>query len=160
MAKKNLYLLTLAFCLFGLSFCKRPKEPDYIDFQHLRLAKAGLDQSRITFDLRYYNPNNFRMQLKEARVDVYFNDKFVGNSVLDTLIEIPKADTFLIPVAMDVKLKSLLANAAQLLLNPDVMVKLNGNAKVGRGGIFVNVPINYEGKQRIDIFGRDSTSMR
>jgi len=91
------------------------------------------------------------MQLKSAQVDVYFNDKFVGHSVLDTLIDIPQKDTFLIPVYMDVKLKSLLANAAQLLLNPDVMVKLNGNAKVGRSGIFVNVPINYEGRQRIDL---------
>ena len=160
MANKPTLLLALALCLFGLSFCKRPKEPDYIDFQHLRLAKAGLDQSRITFDLRYYNPNDFRMQLKEAQVDVYFNDKFVGHSVLDTLIEIPKKDTFLIPVSMDVKLKNLLANAAQLLLNPDVNVRLNGNARVGKGGIFVNVPINYEGKQRIDIFARDSTYLK
>jgi LEA14-like dessication related protein len=160
MAKKNLYLLSLAFCLFGLSFCKRPKEPDYIDFQNLRLVKAGLDQSRITFDLRYYNPNNFKMQLKEGQMDVFFNNKFVGHSVIDTLIDIPKKDTFFIPVYMDVKLKNLLANAAQLLLNPDVLVKLNGNAKVGKGGIFVNVPINYEGKQRIDIFARDSTTLK
>ena len=160
MAKKIAYTLSLAFCLFGLSFCKKPKEPDYIDFQHLKLAKAGLDRSMITFDLRYYNPNSFRMQLKEAQVDVYFNNKFVGHSTLDSLINIPKQDTFSIPVAMEVKLKDLLANAAQLLLNPDVMVKLNGNARLGKGGIFVNVPINYEGKQRIDLLGRDSTSMK
>jgi hypothetical protein len=100
------------------------------------------------------------MQLKTAQVDVFFNEKFVGHSVLDTLINIPKADTFLIPVSMDVKLKNLLSNAAQLLLNPDVMVKLNGNAKIGRGGIFVNVPINYEGKQRIDLLGRDSAYLK
>lgn len=150
----------MAVCLFGLSFCKKPKQPDYIDFQHLRLAKAGLDQSRITFDLRYYNPNNFGVQLKEVKVDVYFNNKFVGHSVLDTVINVPKKDTFLIPVYMDVKLKDLLANAAQLLLKPDVMVKLNGNARVSKGGISMNVPINYEGKQRLDLFGRDSTTSK
>lgn len=150
----------MAFCLFGLSFCGKPKQPDYIDFQHLRLAKAGLDQSRITFDLRYYNPNNFGVQLKEAQVDVFFNDKFIGHSVLDTVISVPKKDTFLIPVYMDVKLKNLVSNAAQLLLNPDVMVRLDGNARVSKGGISMNVPIKYEGKQRIDLFARDSTSLR
>jgi hypothetical protein len=31
---------------------------------------------------------------------------------------------------------------------------------VGKGGIFVNVPINYEGKQRLDIFARDSTMLK
>jgi LEA14-like dessication related protein len=157
MAKNSLLLLALAFCLFGLSFCKKPKEPDYIDFQHLRLAKAGLDQSRITFDLRYYNPNNFGVQLKSAQVDVFFNDKFVGHSVLDTVIHIPKKDTFFIPVYMDVKLKNLVSNAAQLLLNPDVMVKLNGNARISKGGISMNIPITYQGKQRIDLFARDSS---
>lgn len=160
MATKLYSLLLVASCLFGLSNCGKPKEPDYIDFQNLRLKKAGLDQSVITFDLRYYNPNNFKLQLKEAEVDIYFNDKFLGHSTLDTFIDIPKLDTFFIPVSLDVKLKNLISNAAQLLLNPDVMVKLQGNAKVGKGGIFVNVPIKYEGKQRIDLLGRDSTGSR
>jgi LEA14-like dessication related protein len=160
MTNRITYLIILSACLFGLSFCGKPKEPDYIDFQNLQLSKAGLNQSVIKFDLRYFNPNNFRMQLKEAQVDVYFNDKFVGHSVLDSTIQIPKKDTFLIPVAMEVQLKNVLSNAAQLLLNPDVMVKLTGNARLGKGGIFVNVPINYEGKQRIDLFGRDSTNLR
>ncbi|MGB8192356.1 MAG: LEA type 2 family protein [Chitinophagaceae bacterium] len=160
MLKRSLYSLVLLICAFSLSFCGKPKQPDYIDFQHLNIKKASLDKSVITFDLRYFNPNNFRMQLKEAAVDVYFNDKFVGKSVLDSLIHIPARDTFLIPVSMQVQMKSLLTNAMQLLLNPDVMVKLNGNARLGKGGIFLNVPISYEGKQRIDILGRDSVSVR
>jgi LEA14-like dessication related protein len=157
MVKKSLFLILMATCLFGLSFCGKPKQPDYIDFQHLKIKKAGLNQSVITFDLRYFNPNSYRLQLKQSSVDVYFNDKFVGHSSLDSLIHIPARDTFLIPVSMQLDMKSLVKNAVQLLMNPDVMVKLNGNAKVGKGGIFINVPINYEGKQRIDIFARDSS---
>lgn len=160
MAKKSLYYLLLLACLFGLSFCGKPKQPDYIDFQHLKLHKAGLNQSVITFDLRYFNPNSYRLQLKQASVDVYFNDKYVGHSSLDSLIQVPAKDTFMIPVSMQIDMKSLVKNAMQLLMNPDVMVKLNGNAKVGKGGIFINVPINYEGKQRIDILGRDSTGLK
>lgn len=156
MTIRSLYPLLLVLCLFGLSFCGKPKQPDYIDFQNLRVQKAALDRSTITFDLRYFNPNNFRLQLKEASVDVYFNDKYVGRSVLDSLIQIPARDTFLIPASMEVDVKSLVKNAVQLLLNPDVMVKLDGEARVGKGGVFFNVPINYEGKQRIDLLGRDS----
>ncbi|HEY0678353.1 MAG TPA: LEA type 2 family protein [Chitinophagaceae bacterium] len=154
MVKTIPLLIILSSCLFGLSFCGKPKEPDYIDFQNLRLTKAGVDKSVLSLDLRYYNPNDFRMQLKEAAVDVYFNDKFVGHSMLDSLIDIPRRDTFSIPVLMELKLKDVLSNAARLLLNPDVMVKLNGKARLGKGGIFMNVPINYEGKQRIDLLGK------
>lgn len=160
MIKKALYLPLLALCLFGLSFCGKPKQPDYIDFQNLKLHKAGLNQSVITFDLRYFNPNNYKLQLKQAAVDVYFNEKYVGHSELDSLIHIPARDTFFIPASMQLEMKSLVKNAVQLLMNPDVMVKLTGNARVGKGGIFINVPISYEGKQRIDIFGRDSTLVK
>jgi hypothetical protein len=31
----------------------------------------------------------------------------------------------------------------------EVKVKLDGNARVGRGGIFINYPIKYEGMQKL-----------
>ena len=160
MGKNALYYAIALTCLFGLTFCGKPKEPDYIDFQNLRLKKAGLDQAVITFDLRYFNPNKFRVQLRKAEVDIYFNNKFLGHSVLDTTIDIPKLDTFAIPVSMNIKLKDAFSNAVQLLLNPDVMVKLKGNARVSKGGISMNIPIDYEGKKRIDLLGRDSTVLK
>ena len=160
MIKKALYLLVALPCLFGLTFCGKPKQPDYIDFQNLRLKKAQLDQAVITFDLRYYNPNNFNIQLRKVDVDIYFNDKYLGHSMLDSLIHIPRRDTFFIPVSMEVQTKNVLANAVQLLLNPEVMVRLKGNARVGRSGVFINMPIEYEGKKRIDLLGRDSTGLK
>ncbi|HYE55686.1 MAG TPA: LEA type 2 family protein [Chitinophagaceae bacterium] len=153
MTKTFIHVCIVACCLLAFTQCGKPKEPDYIDFQNLRIEKASLEESVIRLDIRYYNPNKFKMQLKEASMDVYFNNKFLGHSTLDSLINIPKKDTFSIPVSMQVKMKDLLGNAAQLLINPNVMVKLQGNARVGRSGIFANVPINYEGMQKIDLSG-------
>ncbi|HEX6193640.1 MAG TPA: LEA type 2 family protein [Chitinophagaceae bacterium] len=124
------------------------------------MKKAGFDQAVITFDLRYFNPNKFHVQLRKAEVDIYFNNKFLGNSTLDTVIDIPKRDTFSVPVSMQIKLKDAFSNAVQLLLNPNVMVKLNGNARVSKGAITMNVPITYEGMKRIDLLGRDSASLK
>lgn len=160
MGKNALYSAILLSCLFGLTFCGKPKHPDYIDFQHLKLKSADLGQAVITFDLRYFNPNNFRIQLRKAEVDIYFNDKYLGHSVLDTVINIPRRDTFFIPLSMEIKLKDAFSNAVQLLLNPEVMVKLKGNARVSKAGVFMNIPIDYEGKKRIDLLARDSTTLR
>jgi hypothetical protein len=44
-----------------------------------------------------------------------------------------------------------LSNALKVFLNPDVRIKITGSAKAGRGGIFLNVPIDYEGTQRIEL---------
>jgi LEA14-like dessication related protein len=111
-----------------------------------------MSESVISADLRYYNPNNFRLKLKEGELDVSVNDTYMGHSKLDTLLEIPRLDTFSIPVKLKVDVKTLLSKAASVLLTNEMVVKLDGNAKLGKSGIYFNVPIHYEGKQRLDLF--------
>ncbi|HKP32629.1 MAG TPA: LEA type 2 family protein [Chitinophagaceae bacterium] len=142
--------------LAGVIACGKPKQPEYIDFENVRVERLGLTESKVGVDVRFYNPNPFNIQLRSADFDVFFNDKFIGHSTLDTLIRIPKLDTFYIPVDMKVNIKDLMKNAVQLLLNPEVMIKVKGNAKVGKGGIFKNFPVDYEGKERIDVLMRDT----
>src|ERR1700730_6686299 len=136
--------------LIALICCSKPKEPQYLDFENLRIRKAGISESVVGADLKYYNPNNFKLQLKEADMDLFVNDKYVGHSRLDTLIEIPARDTFYVPISMKLALGDLFKDALQLLLNPEVSLKLQGKAKLGKAGIFKTFPVNYEGKQRID----------
>jgi hypothetical protein len=52
---------------------------------------------------------------------------------------------------MKVDMKQVYSNALDILLNNEVNIKLDGFAKLGKGGIFFDVPIKYEGKQKIDI---------
>jgi LEA14-like dessication related protein len=147
------------FGLAGIVACGKPKPPEYIDFENVRVQKLGLTESKVGVDVKFYNPNPFNIQLKSADFDVFFNDKFIGHSTLDTLIRIPKLDTFYLPVDMKVNIKDLMKNAVQLLLNPEVAIKVKGGAKVGKGGIFKNFPVDYEGKQRVDVLMRDTALM-
>jgi LEA14-like dessication related protein len=153
---------------FGLSYlvgivlivaigCTKPKEPQYISFENLQVTKVGLSESIVGADLKYYNPNGFNLELKKANVDVYINDKYVGHSDLDTLIHIPAKDTFYVPVSMKLKLGDLFKYAVQWFLDPEVKVKVEGTAKVGRSGIFKNFPVNYESKEKIDVLLKDTS---
>ena len=58
---------------------------------------------------------------------------------------------FLLPLAITADLQSLVSNAFSLLTNnnKEVLVRLQGNVRAGRGGVFIGVPVRYEGKQRI-----------
>ena len=147
---KNLIplLLIMAFVICNGS-CSKPKGLDYIDFKNLRVLELGSKESFVSLDIQYFNPNNFNVQMKDAAVEVYINDKHLGRSTLDTLYNIPQKDTFLLPVTMKVDMRNLFSNLLQIITNPEVKVKLEGNAKVGRGGIFFNYPIQYEGMQKI-----------
>jgi len=100
-------------------------------------------------DVRLYNPNNYRMKLKKADLDVFMSNDHLGKMNVAKKYTVPRMDTFLLPVTLDVDMQKVLPNALQLFLNSEVTVKLTGSVKAGRHGVFVRVPVNYEGKQDI-----------
>lgn len=149
--KGNLFFAACLLLAFLATGCSKPLTPKYLGYQNFRLAKAGFGTNTLTTDIRLYNPNAYALQLKSATMDVYLNNNFLGHSSLDTLITLPGKDTTLIPLQMEAKAKDLFSNALKVFLNPDVKIKITGSAKAGRGGIFLNVPIEYEGMQRIEL---------
>jgi len=131
--------------------CKRPEAPVYQDIQNFRLDHPGWKESVVSADIKYYNPNPYKLQFRRAELSVFVNNHFVGKSVLDTLIEIPKRDTFFIPVSMKVNTRDVFANALEVVLLHEAQIKLDGFARLGKAGIYINIPIHYEGKQRVDV---------
>jgi LEA14-like dessication related protein len=111
-------------------------------------------------DIKFYNPNKYALNVKEAEMDVYFNDRLLGHTSLSDVVSLPPLDTTFVPFTIQASVADILANTAQIFLNPNVRVKVQGNAKAGRGGIFVNVPINYQGTQRIQLSRTDTTMNR
>lgn len=122
------------------------KEPTFIDARGFKITSLGLKQSVIQTDLYYYNPNNMGLQLKQVDADVFINDKLAGHSIIDTLIKIPAKDTFAIPVRFNVEMKNLLSNAFSILTQDQVDVKMKGSATIGKAGLFIKLPVNYQGK--------------
>lgn len=143
------WLLAAAPLAF-LGACKQPQIPEYQAFENFRINKVGLGESVVSADIKYYNPNHFALQLRGAELDVSINNRYVGRTVLDTLVTIPKLDTFYLPMQMKVDMKQLVSNALSLLINSEIDVKVNGKVKMGKSGVYFNVPVNYQGKQEID----------
>lgn len=131
--------------------CAKPTGFDYLGVKNFKVLSFGLKESTVAADVEYYNPNKYPVSMKGAAVDVYVNNNFFGKSTLDSLVNIPKKDTFLLPVILRVDMNNTAMSVLQTLTmgQDSVLVKLDGKAKIGRGGIFVNWPIHYEGKQKI-----------
>src|SRR5687767_570033 len=91
--------------------CSSPKELEYQDYKNFQLEKLGFTASRVSLDLQYYNPNNFGLQLKRTDLDIFINNVFLGHSASDTLINIPRRDTFLLPIKFDMDMKNVFKNA-------------------------------------------------
>ena len=54
-----------------------------------------------------------------------------------------------IPLTVKVQTLSAASGLLQQLSDSTVLVRFDGNAKLGRGGVFLNYPIKYEGRQTI-----------
>lgn len=144
------YLLTIALLVF-ISACSKPSPPEYLGFRDLQFSKMSMNESELTTKLAFYNPNPFTMQLKSADISVYLNDKIANHYVMDSTIEIPKKDSFWVPLDIKLNPQQLLGNAIQILINGNqVKIRLEGSARVKRSGIGFTVPVHYETMQKID----------
>ena len=100
-------------------------------------------------NINFYNPNHSKLHLKNAEGDAWLDGKMLGHFTMDTLIHIPANSNFSIPVKLEVDMHKVLKNAMQLLINPEVLVKIDGKARVGKAGFYFNYPLKYLGKQNL-----------
>jgi LEA14-like dessication related protein len=149
--KKN-WILILTIFAFTILSCSSPKELEYQDYKNFHLEKLGFTTSRVTLDLQYYNPNNFGLQLRRTDLDIFINNTFLGHSGSDTLINIPRRDTFLLPIQFDTDMKNVFKNAWNTMTGNEVTVKVTGRVKVGKANVFMSMPVNYEGKHTFPLF--------
>jgi Late embryogenesis abundant protein len=141
----------LACTLVFLS-CSSPKALEYKTYHNFAISKLGFNNSTIRLDLEYYNPNNYGLQLRSTDLDIFVNGNLLGHSAMDTLIRIPKRDTFSIPVAFDVDMQNFYKNAFNTLTGKEVLIKLTGKVRVGKANVFMSFPVNYESKQSFSFF--------
>jgi LEA14-like dessication related protein len=148
---KRLQVFIAVALLSILTACSQPKALVYQNVQHIRVQQVNLQQATLVVDLQFYNPNNYGLSLKNGDLDAWFNNNYLGKATLDERTIVPAHNTFILPVTITAELKNIVSNAIDLLTHQssDVLVRLQGMVKAGKGGIFINVPIQYEGQQQI-----------
>jgi LEA14-like dessication related protein len=147
--QRIIWILSIIFVFMS---CASPKAIEYQTYHNFTIQKLGFNNSSIKMDLQYYNPNNFGLQLRSSDLDIFIDGNLLGHSSLDTLLLIPKKDTFNIPVKFDVNMQNIFKNAWNTLTGKEIMVRLTGKVKVGKGNVFMNIPVDYESKQTFSFF--------
>ena len=135
--------------LLILASCGKMEQPVFQHIENVKLGTLGLKSSLMTFDMHYFNPNKRGGKLKEAEGDAWVDSSFVGHFRVDTLVVIPGKSNFVVPVKLDLDMKYLLKYTLTGFKNEDVLLTVKGTAKAGKGAIYKNIDINYEGKQNL-----------
>lgn len=144
-------LLFLFVATTTLLSCQKLKEPEYIDVNNLQFNSGGKTNTTLSADVRFFNPNRKSINFKSGSLDIYVENKMLGHTELDSLINIPRLDTFLIPVTIKVDMQQLLNNALTLAFKDSVLVRLEGKVRVGRSGVYVTKPVRYETREKLDL---------
>lgn len=148
----NKLLVAFGFCMLLFASCKKPQEFEYRGMKNFKIEKFGFEKSNLSMDLVYFNPNNFGVSLKKVDCNIYVDGTYLGKFNLDTLMQIEKKSEFALPAKIDVDMKNFYKNALNVMFSKEVTIKATGTTRVGKAGIYMNFPINYESKQKIDLF--------
>jgi LEA14-like dessication related protein len=131
--------------LFFLVSCSKPEAPEYLGFRDFSLDNISMDSALLHTQLAFYNPNTFVMELKRGEVNVFLDNKLANHYIMDSTINIPKKDTFFVPLNLRISPKLLISSALNMLMNNNkIKVRMEGSIRVKRGAITFTVPINYE----------------
>jgi len=145
---------TLLIGLIVLSSCgsANVKEPEYRDIREVKLIELGLLQSTAGIDLIYYNPNNFGVQIAEARGDVYIDNVYFGRFGLGEKVQVKKRSEFIVPAIIKLDMIGAVKNQRDLLKKKEVLVRIEGMARIKKSGLSRDVPIKFESMQNIERF--------
>ena len=148
---KRLILLMAPAAIFFTS-CKSGniKEPEYREIRNIRLVDVGILQTTAGLDLVYYNPNNFGVQLSEARGDVYIDDMYFGRFGIQDKVAVRKNDEFIVPAIIKMDNIGAIKNHRDIWKKKKAVIRIEGFATVRKAGFNKQVPIKYEGIQDIE----------
>lgn len=150
----KIMISTLTLSIIILTSCgsSNIREPEYREISEIKLIEMGLLQSTAGIDLVYYNPNNFGVQLSEARGDVYVDNAYLGRFSLDEKVQVRKRSEFIVPAIVKLDMIGAIKNHQEILKKKEVLVRVEGTARVKKAGLSRDIPLKYEGMQNIERF--------
>jgi LEA14-like dessication related protein len=144
-----IYLLIL----FAAISCKKLEAPVYESVDEIEIKDRSSNSVTITANVNFHNPNNYRITLKHADIDVLLNDKPITNFTRDYNLKIEKNENFTVPVEISFSMADLntnvISSAINALLGKKQILSYRGNIKIKAYGIRINVPV--DGKTDFDL---------
>ena len=146
------YIFLLIALPFLLSSCREPKDLEFRSFNNLGLENLSFSSATLKVDLLYYNPNNFGVELNKTELDIFLDSTYLGHSLQDIPLKIPKRQEFTVPLKVEVDMKNFLKNGLTSLFNKQVSIRVLGKIKIGKAGVLKNFNVDYTTWQTIPFF--------
>lgn len=148
MRKYLLAVLTISLLIIS---CYSPKDFEFKGLQDIKIEKISMGKNKINAKIKYFNPNNFSMVLKQIDCDILMNNQPFTKVHLDTNFVIPANASFMVPAQMEFEMSSLVKNSMDLIFNKPIKLNIKGNATLSKGIFTRTVPIAFESNQKLNL---------
>ena len=150
-------LLVLMICFVS---CKKVKDPEFRRLENFRLKNVGFTEVRIGLNVTYFNPNKFKLTVREAVTDVYLDSVYIGKFSQDSTVLVGDNSEFSIPLTGVIPTATALKMDFKDISKREILVQAKGKVKVGKSGVFFNKDFDYSGRHKLsdlkigDLMGR------
>ncbi len=148
---KKIYLLPFLLVIILFISCGKIEEPHFRRIGNFRVNQLGIQGTTVGFDVTFYNPNNFGVNVKEAECDIYIDSVYAGKFTQAQGIDVPKQSEFSLPLIGNIPLQTALKLDISKLVNRDILFRADGSVKLGKAGVYITRPFNYKGSHKIQM---------
>jgi LEA14-like dessication related protein len=141
--------LLLLSALVGTG-CKQAKDPEFRRLENFGVRNISLQEATIGFEVTYFNPNDFGVNVKETVTDIYIDSVYMGKFSQVSDISVKKNAEFSIPLSGTIPMQKVLGMDLRGLAGKEILLRASGTTRVGKAGIFVTKDIKYQGRHRLD----------
>lgn len=144
--RSALSLFIILACFVG---CGSLKAPEFRGVENWQIRKLGFGQTTLYCQLHYFNPNPTRLKLKTTEGEAWIEGRRLGHFSIDSLVNIPAKGEFWLPVTLNVDMKKIWGNSIRAVIADSVQIRLEGKARLGKGPVYINYPLVYQGTQSL-----------
>ena len=148
---KNTYLI-FALALL-MSSCLTFKEVEFKGVEDFKVEKLTASEGKVRVSVNVDNPNNYKIKIKKADLDLYLGGKNVGKAKLDKKVIIPKKsestqDVVIVADNLDLA-KAIASNFMPALLSGKLNVGVKG--KVKAGVFIISKKFDFDVSEKINV---------
>lgn len=140
------YWILYAIVILAIASCKKLEAPVFESVENVEVKDRTNTRVILAANVNFYNPNNYKITLKHANIDVLLNDKLITNYTRDYDIGIEKKEHFSVPVEITLSVSDINTNvitsAINALMGKKQKLSYIGHIKIKAFGFRIKVPVD------------------
>jgi LEA14-like dessication related protein len=131
------------------------KEVELVEVKQVVVKVFSMKEIRLVAYMQIHNPNNYKITITEADMELFVKGKKIGNAKLDKTIILPKNSNEVHEALVFTPLSEMQSNAIPTLLGligqPTVPVHVKGYVKGKVKGVAKKIPVEFTDNVRLKL---------